>query len=180
MPKKFFKRFLPEHHTIREHKYLRFFGTLLHHPHLWHLNRRSVAGAFSVGLFVAFVPVPMQMVLAAAIAILLHVNLPIAVTLVWITNPVTLPALFFFAYMVGATLLGMPVKPIKIELSFDWLMTSLGAVWEPFLLGCFVLACICAVLGNIMMRLFWRLQVIRNWQARHDRRAKRQAKQDLE
>jgi len=156
--------------VIRDHRNLRFLGQMLHHPHLWHLNRRSVAGAFSVGLFVAFVPVPFQMAIAAILAILFHTNLPISVMLVWVSNPVTIPALFYFAYWIGSRILDVPVRRVNFELSFDWLMTSLHTIWEPFLLGCFILGISCALLGNILMRVLWRMQVIRSWELRKARR----------
>lgn len=170
MPRKILKRLLPDHNRIRQHRHLKIFGNWLHNPNLWHLNRHSVAGAVSVGLLVAFVPVPFQMALAAALALITHVNLPIAVTLVWITNPVTIPALFYFAYKLGAWLLSVPTQSVHFEMTFDWLMTKLGAIWEPFLLGCVVLGVGSALLGNIVVRGFWRLHVINSWQNRRQRR----------
>eukprot|EP00487_Bulimina_marginata_P007241 TRINITY_DN2794_c0_g1_i1.p1 TRINITY_DN2794_c0_g1~~TRINITY_DN2794_c0_g1_i1.p1 ORF type:complete len:100 (-),score=0.93 TRINITY_DN2794_c0_g1_i1:149-448(-) len=71
MPKNLIKKYLPDPDFIKEHKNLRIFGELLHNANLWHLNRRSAAGAFAVGIFMAFVPVPFQMLLAAGAAILL-------------------------------------------------------------------------------------------------------------
>ncbi len=44
MPKKLLKRFMPDPRAIREHKYLRIFGPLVHDPNLFHLNRRSASG----------------------------------------------------------------------------------------------------------------------------------------
>lgn len=170
MPRKILKRFLPDHHRILKHKQLKIFGGWLHNPNLWHLNRRSVAGAFSVGLLVAFVPIPFQMLLAAAIALATHVNLPIAVSLVWISNPLTMPALFYFAYKVGAWMLSVPTHSVQFELSIDWLMTKLGDIWQPFLLGCLVLGLLSATLGNIIIRGFWRMHVINNWRNRRQRR----------
>lgn len=167
---------MPDHKEIRDHKQLKFFGTLLHDPNLWHLNRRSVSGAFSVGLFVAFVPIPFQMVLAAATAIMLRVNLPIAATLVWITNPITMPPMYYFAYKVGAILLDHPIQVIKFELTFNWLMTRLGDIWEPFLLGCLILGALSALCGNLFIRWAWRFHVIKNWQARRERRRRNRQK----
>ena len=161
MPKKFIRRYLPDHHTIRNQKYLKLFGSLLHDPNLWHLNRRSVSGAFAVGLFVAFIPVPFQMVLAAAIAIVTRVNLPISSSLVWVTNPLTMGPMFYFAYRVGRWILGSAPHDFHFELSFQWLMAELGEIWEPFLLGCLIVGAVLAVIGYIFMRLLWRLHIAR-------------------
>jgi uncharacterized protein len=170
MLKRFLKRLVPSHQVIRDHKHLQVFGTLLHHPNLWHLNRRGVAGAFSLGLFAAFVPIPSQMALAAAGAILLRVNLPIAVALVWLTNPITIPPLYYSAYKLGAWLLGRPPRAVQVELSLSWLRGELAYIWEPLLLGCFVLGSISAVLGYVLIHLLWRWQVLHSWRQRKQRR----------
>jgi len=162
VPKRIIKRYLPDPHKVRDHKHLRFFGQLLHDPNLWHLNRRSVAGAFSVGLFSAFVPVPFQMILGAAGAIIWRVNLPLSVGLVWLTNPVTMPPVFYFAYKLGTWILGTSLhEGLTFQVSLQWLMGELTVIWQPFLLGCFVLGTVSAVLGNMTIRLLWRLHVVR-------------------
>jgi len=46
--------------SIRHNRYLAHFGTLLHHPNLWHLNRHSVAGGVAIGLFAGLVPGPFR------------------------------------------------------------------------------------------------------------------------
>ena len=162
MPKRIIKRYLPDAHKVRDHKHLRFFGQLLHDPNLWHLNRRSVSGAFSVGLFVALTPVPIHMILAAAGAIIWRVNLPISAGLVWLTNPVTMPPVFYFAYKLGTWILGTSLNErVSFQVSLHWLMGELTTIWQPFLLGCFVLGTASAMLGNMLIRLMWRLHVIR-------------------
>ena len=162
MPKRIIKRYLPDPQKIRDHKHLRLFGQLLHEPNLWHLNRRSVSGSFSVGLFITFIPVPFHMILAAAAAIIWRVNLPLSVTLVWINNPVTMPPFFYFAYKLGARILGTSLnEKITFDLSFQWIIDQLTVIWQPFLLGCLVLGTVNAVLGNVAVRLLWRLHVVR-------------------
>lgn len=161
VPKRIIKRYLPDHRTIRDHKHLRFFGKLLHDPNLWHLNRRSVSGAMSVGLFAAFIPIPFQMVLAAALAIPFRVNVPIAASLVWLTNPITMPPVFYTAYKLGSWILGTPMHAVTFEMSLAWVKQELTLIWQPFLLGCFILATVSAVLGNVLVRLLWRLHVLR-------------------
>jgi uncharacterized protein (DUF2062 family) len=174
MPKKFIKRYMPDHAKIRNHKTLnRVFGTLLHDPNLFHLNRHSVTGAFFVGLFLAFVPLPIQMLLAAGFSILLRINMPITIGLVWLTNPLTMGPMFFFSYKVGTWILGTPLKKISFELSWAWLQTELLAVWQPFLLGCFVVGLTVAIIGSGTIRLVWRLHLIRHIKARRRRRLER-------
>ncbi len=172
MPKKLIKKYMPDHGVIREHKYLSFFGKLLHDPNLWHFNRRSVSGAFAVGLFCAFVPVPFQMILAAAIAIVLRVNLPISAALVWISNPVTMPPMFYAAYKLGAYLLDS--APLEMEFEFSWecMSSQMAFIWEPFLLGCFILGTAAAVISYCTIRLLWRLHVVRHFEGRKQRRKK--------
>lgn len=180
MPKKFIKRLMPDHRTIREHKHLRFLGTLLHDPNLWHLNRRSASGAFAVGLFMAWVPLPSQMLLGAIGAIVFRVNLPLSAALVWVSNPLTMPPMFYFAYVVGAALLGETTSGhIAFELSYEWLKTELVLIWKPFLLGCFIMGVISSLMGYMSIRGLWRLHLVKHYNARKLRRQqKREAKEN--
>lgn len=174
MPKKFIKRYMPDSEKIRNNEQLnKVFGKLLHDPNLLHLNRRSVSMAFFVGLFFAFVPLPTQMIMAAAVAIYFRCNLPISVGLVWITNPVTMPPIFYFAYKVGAVILGSPKREFNINLSWEWLGTELAVIWEPFLLGCAVSGLFFGLLGFGLIRLLWRLHIISAIKNRKEKRKKK-------
>ncbi|VAW85943.1 FIG01199889: hypothetical protein [hydrothermal vent metagenome] len=164
---------MPNEETIRAHPRLQqCFGSLLHNPNIWHLNRRSVAGAFSVGIFMAFIPVPFQMLLAAGLAIPFKANLPISVGLVWITNPLTMPAIFYSAYQVGSWVMHTPAQPLSFEPSMEWLSGGIVAVWQPFLLGSFILAIIGAFLGYFVVNVFWRFHIFQYIKTRRTRRKK--------
>jgi uncharacterized protein (DUF2062 family) len=166
MPRKFIKRFLPDPQTIKEHKHLRMFGTALHDPNLWHLNRRSVSVAFAIGLFMAFVPMPFQMIPAAALAIYLRANLLVSIALVWISNPVTIPPIFYFCYLVGTMILGDTVNQFAFEVSWQWFRSELSLVWQPFLLGCLVVSTTASLAGYWGIQGVWRWHVVREWERR--------------
>lgn len=87
---------------------------------------------------------PFQMVLAAALAIYFHVNLPVSVALVWITNPVTMPPMFYLAYLIGAKLLNHPPQQFTFEASWAWIESSISTIGPPFLFGCLVLGVVSA------------------------------------
>lgn len=165
MPRRFIKRYLPDHGKFREHPHLRRFGARLQDGNLWHLNRRSVSGGVALGLFCALLPVPLQMLVAGGLAIWLRVNLPIAVVLVWITNPLTIGPVWYVSYRVGAWLLDLPPRQIDFGLSLDNLLTTLQEVWKPLLLGSTVLGALLALLGFLLVRLGWRLYVVQQRRA---------------
>ncbi len=169
MPKKTIKRLMPDHQTVKENKYLKIFGTLLHNANLWHLNRHSVAKAFAVGLFFAFIPVPFQMVLAAGIAILVHANLPLSIALVWLTNPLTMPVIFYACYLVGSLVLAEPPQEFIFEASWQWVVDSLSTIGPAFLLGCGILAIAFSILGYFGIQALWRYSVIKAWKDRQNR-----------
>ena len=173
MAKKLIKRFMPEAHIIREHKYLRMFGTALHNPNLWHLNRRSTSNAFAIGLFMTFVPIPFQMIPAAALAIYFRANIIISVALVWISNPLTIPPIFYFCYLVGTLVIGREPNDIEFAVSLQWFGNELLQIWQPFLLGCFLVSSITSLIGYFGIHGLWRLHVVREWEARKDARLAR-------
>ncbi len=172
MPRRLFKRYMPDPDSIRKHKHLRFFGKLLHDPNLWHLNRHSVARAMAVGLFAALMPIPLQMLLAACLAILLRGNLPIAVSLVWLTNPLTMPPIFYCTYQIGAWVMAVPTRSLPDELSWDWISNQLSTLWQPLLLGSLLLGLILAALGYCLTMGYWRWWVARQWKRRREQRRK--------
>jgi hypothetical protein len=170
MPKNILKRWLPDHHTIKNHKSLQIFGDLLHNENLWHLNRRSVSKAFAVGLFFAFIPVPFQMILAAGAAILFHANLTLSIALVWISNPFTMPAIFYSCYLVGTWVFGGNEKAFNFEANWQWVVDSLSTIGPVFLAGCGILAIISSIVGYAVIQGIWRFSVTKQWQRRRKNR----------
>lgn len=169
MPRTRLKRYLPSPHQVRENPALRPVAHLLRGSEIWHLNRRSAAGAVFIGLFCAFLPIPLQMVIAAVLAIITRCNLPISVVLVWISNPITIPPIFYFTYRLGAWLLDMQIAVDSIEMSFTWVWQNLGTIGFPLLIGSLICGWVAGVTGFVLTRVLWRLHVLQRWQARRAR-----------
>lgn len=175
MPKKFLRRYLPNPKQIRELPALRPLGRWLQEPELWHLHRRSVAGAAFIGLFCAFLPIPFQMVVAASLAVISRCNLPISVALVWITNPITIPPMFYFAYRLGVWLLDMELAVDAVELNWEWLSQNAGIIGYPLVFGSLVCGWVSGVTAMVLSRIAWRWHVIKRWRARRETRRQRKS-----
>ena len=170
MPKKWLSRHLPDSQTFGTSGPLKPVGKYLREPELWHLHRRSVSGAAFIGFFCAFMPIPFQSLLAALLAIATRCNLPIAAGLVWITNPITIPPMFYFAYRLGAWLLGTDVEIAAINLSWEWLSGQFSVIARPLIVGSLVCGWVTGITAYIAVRVLWRLHVLQRWQDRRDRR----------
>ena len=168
--KKLLDKFVPDPEFIKQHKSLQFLGEKLHQPNLWHLNRRSVSLAFAVGLFCAWIPTPTQMAMSAAAAIFFSANLPISVILVWITNPITMPPFFYFAYRVGLFVMGNPPSVSDFNFTLTNLFSEISGIWAPFLLGCLVMGVTSASLGYFGIQFFWRHHTVKKWAERKVKR----------
>ena len=173
MPRSSFRRYLPDPQKLREHKALRPLGKWLHNPEIWHFHRRSVAGAAFIGLFVSFVPLPVHMLLAAAIAIATRCNLPLAVALVWVNNPLTMGPVFYFAYKLGAWLMNTEVKFDEVKISLHWLNERFDEIWRPLLLGSLLCGWVAGLTAYFVVRVGWRISVVRRWRERRRIRAAR-------
>ena len=161
-----FKRYLPQKEHFHKRAGMHFLSDHLHDPNIWHIHRRSSAGGAAIGMFCSFIPFPVHTLSSAALAILFRVNLPIAVLFSFFSNPITIPPLFFFAYRLGTIILGLKEKNVHFEFSIDWISKTFVHIWEPLLLGCFILGTLSSLITYFLIRLIWRISAVNKWENR--------------
>ena len=180
MARKILRKFLPHPDVITQNRWIKKLGPRLQEPSLWHINRRSCSLAVGLGMFCAFIPVPFQMLIAAVGAILMRVNILVAVPTVWISNPLTMGPMFYFCYWIGAEVLDTERTGFDFRLSFDWLFNELAAIWQPFLLGCLIVGSIAALASFLVVRVLWHLHILNHIKLRaarlHNRRRENTSK----
>jgi uncharacterized protein len=160
---------LPSPQALQGNRWLRWIGPALHHPRLWHLNRRGVALGLALGLFFGLLIPIAQIPLAGGAAVLLRANVPMAVASTLVTNPVTFGPVYYAAWRTGSALLGDDGRsqPPSTQPSGE----AQGAWWErawqglksagkPLLLGLALFACGFGLLGYLAVTLLWRLKVV--------------------
>jgi uncharacterized protein (DUF2062 family) len=140
---------------------------------------RSKAGGVALGMFIAFTPtVGIQMPIAFVAATVLGVNIPLAVAMVWLTNPLTVPPVYFSEYCVGTWLLGIDTIASKSEFWHQWEEISVQypgylermrhlaqAILGPLLVGSLLVALILALVSYPLT--FWICQRTERRRAEH-------------
>lgn len=179
MPKQRLKRWLPSPEELAKNKFVRPFAPFLIDPRLWHMNRNALMRAIVVGVMVAFLPLPGQMVIALMGALIFRANVPMAIALTWLTNPITSIPVFWVAYSLGAYLLGEP----SLSLRAVGIMLTDMTIWlvadgknpfdgqrffslKAFGLGLFIMAVATSVLCVTAFNLFWRYKIAKTWKKR--------------
>ena len=181
--KHLFRKQLPHPRHVRDHPSVRWLAPVLHHPNLWHLNRRSVAGGVAVGLFTGLIPGPVQMLFAAILSVIFRVNLPVAVLSTLYTNPFTFVPLYLLAYEIGKWVYpnsGTEATAFEFDWRGDWLAAIpaffhwLGSLGPTLLVGVLILASTLSLVGYFTVRALWRLGVVLQWRRRHHRNLSQQ------
>jgi len=120
-------------------------------------NRRSVARAFAVGLFFALMPMPFQMAAVLALMPFFAFNVPIALALVWVSNPLTMPIIFYAEYLVGNWILMRDGggEAANAPVSLEWFENNLEAVITPLFSGALVCGILCALGAYLLVNVLW-------------------------
>ena len=155
--KKFFKKYTPDRDDVKEYKMLNFLGSSLFHEDLWKFNRISFCRATVIGLFWGWMPMMFQMIPAAYCAVVFRANLPLSVAGVWISNPITMPAMMYFAYIFGNNILGLNPIYNEFKLNSEWIISALGNIWEPLLVGTLIIGVVSSVIGYFLMHISWKI-----------------------
>lgn len=163
MPRRLLSRYLKSPFCFRRHWLFQRFGKHLYHPGLWHLNRRSIACASGLGLFVAFLPIPFQMVLVTLAAFWLRANLPLSLAFIFVTNPLTMGPLFYLCYRLGSWITGTAdvIKPGEnFQADPGWLLSQLEKIWWPLWAGSVTTGLILGVTAYGLVQIAWIRYVI--------------------
>ena len=160
---------LPSPQALQGNRWLRWIGPALHHPRLWHLNRRGVALGLALGLFFGLLIPIAQIPLAGGAAVLLRANVPMAVASTLVTNPVTFGPVYYAAWRTGSAILGddgraqLPAARAQEEPQGPWWQRAwqrIGQAGKPLLLGLAIFASGFGLLGYLLVTLVWRLKVV--------------------
>lgn len=134
------------------------FHKLLHKydikAHFFLVNRRMVAKAVLIGVFFALLPVPSQIVLVILATMFIRFNIVIALSIVLLTNPLTMPFVVFAEYKLGTLLMGQHIH-MQMELSMEWIEKHFAMIVVPLYVGAFTSAIALALSSYYLVGFLW-------------------------
>jgi uncharacterized protein (DUF2062 family) len=116
-------------------------------------NRRMVSKAVLIGIFIAFIPMPMQMALVLAVMPFVKFNVPIALAMCWLSNPFTMPPMYYMEYLTGSFFLGSEVAPVQMTL--EWFSENLDDIFIPLYVGTAFYSVVGSALAYWTVNHFW-------------------------
>jgi len=96
------------------------------------INRKAISKGVLIGLFWGFIPMPMQMLAVLSVTPFIKFNVPIAISMVWLSNPITMPFMYYMEYHTGNYLLGLEgIENAKFD--FEFTLSWFQENWSNFL-----------------------------------------------
>jgi len=150
------KRYSPK----REDVNLGWLNQHLHEPQLWKWNKRTISRAFAIGLFCAFMPIPLHTLLAAALAVIFSSNILLSMALVWVNNPITMVPIYYYTYKLGSFITGMELDP-GFVFAWEYMLNNLTTTTIALWVGGLFIAPIAGFLGYIAILLIYKYRAFK-------------------
>ncbi|WP_345979367.1 DUF2062 domain-containing protein [Sulfurimonas sp. HSL3-2] len=120
-------------------------------------NRKNISKGVFIGLFIGFIPMPMQMLAVVAMMPFVKFNVPIAISMVWLSNPFTMPAMYYMEYLTGSFFLGTEVAPV--EMTMQWFSDNLKNIFIPLYVGTLFYSVTVSTAMYFLINFLWQRSV---------------------
>jgi hypothetical protein len=150
---------VPSRDELEANRWLRVLAPYLADTKLWHWSRRGVAAGVATGLFIGLLIPVAQILLAAVAAVVLRANIPVAAAATFITNPLTVPPIYYAAYHLGAWATGAPVPAALSLADPSSIWENLGTIGLPLLAGLGIAATLLALSSYLLITQAWAWRV---------------------
>lgn len=171
-------RNMPTRESLEGNRFMRPVSHRVLAPELWRFTRRSVPRGVALGMVTGIMLPVAQIFFSALLALPFRANIPTAALTTFLTNPVTTPPLWAFAYFVGRKILHfdatVPGQPIATHVANDsWLNWLWSEAGPALITGLVTITIVASILGYIVSAVGWRVWIARKWKRRAHARGAR-------
>jgi len=166
-------RKMPTRDEMARSRWVKPFAGRVLRSELWRFTRRSVPRGVALGMLVGIIVPFGQLLFASLLCLPVRANVPVAALTTFVTNPVTTPLIWVFAYKVGSWLLQVdamtvvaPVNSAIQHSQFDDMLQWLTGATLVTAFGLVVVAVIAAAISYLATSFAWRGWIARKRRAR--------------
>lgn len=134
---------------------LRRLAPRLSDPKLWQWSRRGVALGVALGLFMGLLIPVAQILFAGAAAVALRANVAMAALCTLVSNPLTVPPIYYAAYHLGAWVTGTSAADGLSLTDPSSLLEHFGSIGLPLFTGLAVTAGVAAASSYLLISRVW-------------------------
>ena len=120
----------------------------------FNINRKMITRGVFIGLFWGFIPMPMQMLALIACTPFLRFNVPIGIVMIWLSNPITMPPMYYMEYLTGNFLLGRE-GIVGLELTLEWFTNNMSNIFVPLYVGAAFYSIVVSGLIYLFLNFLW-------------------------
>jgi uncharacterized protein (DUF2062 family) len=169
---------MPTRESIEQVGWLRPIAHIVLRSDLWRFHRRSVPRGIAIGLFVGiFLMIPgLQIIGAVLVSLPFRANIPLAVGMTLLSNPLTTPLILLASLGIGNWLFGLHADISTLQTLHEneasigeyahWLFSDAA----PALLGGLgLISVVSALVGYLLASLLWNWWIGHKWRNRSTR-----------
>ncbi|MEN4053552.1 MULTISPECIES: DUF2062 domain-containing protein [Sulfurimonas] len=129
-------------------------------PEYLSTNRKMITRGVLIGLFIAFIPMPMQMAAVLLFVPFVKFNVPIGLAMCWLSNPITMPPMYYMEYLTGSFFLG--IQPEPVEMTLKWFKDNLDDIFIPLYFGTAIYSVFGSISAYLAVNFLWKKSVERD------------------
>jgi len=165
-------------------RWLRPIAHVVLRPDLWRFHRRSVPRGVAVGLVIGiFLMIPgLQIIGAILVSLPFRANVPLAVVMTFLSNPLTTPFILLSSIGVGNALLGLHADISTLQQLYThhaglsaYLGWFLSDAAPALFAGLAIISTVAALVGYFIASLLWQWWIRHKWRHRATHRLPEQS-----
>ena len=182
--RRWFDTNMPTRESLENVRWLRPIAHVVLRPDLWRFHRRSVPRGVAVGLVIGiFLMIPgLQIIGAILVSLPFRANVPLAVVMTFLSNPLTTPFILLSSIGVGNALLGLHADISTLQQLYThhaglsaYLGWFLSDAAPALFAGLAIISTVAALVGYFIASLLWQWWIRHKWRHRATRRLPEQS-----
>jgi hypothetical protein len=96
-------------------------------------TKKMILRGIIIGFIIGVIPMPMQLATVLLITPFFKFNVPIAMFMCLLSNPLTMPIMYYIEYKTGALILSMEM--LNVEMTIEWFKNNFQNIIIPLYIG---------------------------------------------